>query len=132
MIQISKQLYAPLLFPASFCAEGYREERESKGSERAGARRDSLEPFGARSAPPLAGDPMSGMWDGHRQGGGMRRRLFNVFAAVSLLLFLAVVAVWVRSYWFCGHVHRGTPLVAEGNGERVTYQTLSCYRGLGM
>src|SRR5688500_7111044 len=30
----------------------------------------------------------------------MRRRLFNLAAALSLLLCVAVCVVWVRSYWF--------------------------------
>jgi hypothetical protein len=29
----------------------------------------------------------------------MKRRLFTILAALSLLLFAAVVALWVRSYW---------------------------------
>ncbi len=29
----------------------------------------------------------------------MRRRIFNILAAVSLLLCLAVAGLWVRSYW---------------------------------
>jgi hypothetical protein len=29
----------------------------------------------------------------------MKRRLFNILAAVSLLLALAVAGLWVRSYW---------------------------------
>jgi hypothetical protein len=31
----------------------------------------------------------------------MNRRLFNLAAAVSLLMMVAVVALWVRSYWIC-------------------------------
>lgn len=30
----------------------------------------------------------------------MRRRLFNLAAAVSLLLCLAIIGQWIRSYWF--------------------------------
>jgi hypothetical protein len=29
----------------------------------------------------------------------MKRRLFNLAAAVSLVVFIAVAALWVRSYW---------------------------------
>ena len=29
----------------------------------------------------------------------LRRRLFNLVAAVSLVLCVATVALWVRSYW---------------------------------
>ena len=29
----------------------------------------------------------------------MRRRLFNLLAMVSLVLCVATVALWVRSYW---------------------------------
>src|SRR5256885_7741558 len=32
-------------------------------------------------------------------GGSVRRRLLNLLAIVSTLLVLAVVAIWVRSYW---------------------------------
>src|SRR4051812_13840156 len=38
------------------------------------------------------------MWIGGREGDGMRRRVFNLAAAVSLLVCLGTVAVWVRSY----------------------------------
>jgi hypothetical protein len=34
---------------------------------------------------------------GRRKGGDVRRKLFNVASLVSLLLFLATVALWVRS-----------------------------------
>ena len=29
----------------------------------------------------------------------MKRRLFSILSALSLLLFVAVVGMWVRSYW---------------------------------
>ena len=34
-----------------------------------------------------------------RPGRGMKRRLLNLLAALSLLLCVAVAVVWVRSYW---------------------------------
>lgn len=47
---------------------------------------------------------MGGEFDGastinHGYNPGVRRRLFNFAAAVSLLLCLATVVLWVRSYW---------------------------------
>ena len=33
----------------------------------------------------------------------MRQRLFNALAVVSLLLFVATVALWLRSYWKWDH-----------------------------
>src|SRR5437016_11601726 len=30
----------------------------------------------------------------------MRRRIFNILCALSLILCLAMAALWVRSYWF--------------------------------
>ena len=32
----------------------------------------------------------------------MKRRIFNILAAVSLVLCLATAGLWVRSYWPCG------------------------------
>ena len=36
----------------------------------------------------------------------MRRRLLNVLTAPSLLLCVAVVVLWVRSYWILDNVGR--------------------------
>ena len=36
----------------------------------------------------------------------MKRRLFNLAAAVSLLLCVATLALWVRSYWHGDSLHR--------------------------
>lgn len=30
----------------------------------------------------------------------MKRWLFNILAALSLLVFMATVALWVRTYWY--------------------------------
>ena len=50
----------------------------------------------------------------------MRRKLFNLFAALSLLLFLAVCVLWVRSWWaqeswgvFVGHLDDVDPAAAD-------------------
>jgi hypothetical protein len=37
---------------------------------------------------------------------GMKRRLFNLAAAVSLVMMLATVGLWVRSYWRTDSVER--------------------------
>jgi hypothetical protein len=52
----------------------------------------------------------------------MTRRLLNLLTALSLLLFLAVVAVWVRSYWRMDQWSgaRSTLWCAESRGGRVT------------
>ena len=56
--------------------------------------------FGARRA---AGSAT----DGHSV---MRRKLFTLCSAVSLLLCAAVGLSWVRSYWLCDIITRGGPL----------------------
>jgi hypothetical protein len=38
------------------------------------------------------------MWYRSREGSYMKRRLFTLLSALSLLLFVAVVVLWVRSY----------------------------------
>ena len=43
----------------------------------------------------------------------MRRRLFNLAAAVSLLLCVATVALWVRSYWSANYVYYTVPGAAR-------------------
>jgi hypothetical protein len=32
----------------------------------------------------------------------VKRRFFSILFALSLLLFVAACAMWVRSYWWCG------------------------------
>jgi hypothetical protein len=44
----------------------------------------------------VRGEEPSGRYQGERQ---MKRRLFNILAAVSLVMALAVAGLWVRSYW---------------------------------
>src|SRR5690349_18065632 len=52
----------------------------------------------------------------------MRRRLFNLAAAVSMVLCVATAALWVRSYWIedvsvyfdGGDTTRGTELYLDG------------------
>jgi hypothetical protein len=43
----------------------------------------------------------------------LRRKLFNVAAAVSLLLCLATVALWVRSHWRSDSLHYSSALDAN-------------------
>ncbi len=44
--------------------------------------------------------PLPGVWDrGEAFAHLMRRKLFNLAAALSLLLTVAVCVLWVRSYW---------------------------------
>jgi hypothetical protein len=38
----------------------------------------------------------------------MKRRLFNMLAAISLLLLIATVALWVRSQWVVDEISRDT------------------------
>ncbi|HEX8915943.1 MAG TPA: hypothetical protein VF796_26585 [Humisphaera sp.] len=48
----------------------------------------------------------------------MLRRLFTLLAVGSLLLCLAVVALWVRSYWLTARIRQGA--VAPGGGWQET------------
>src|SRR5688500_1299965 len=48
--------------------------------------------------PPRHAGAVPGMRAGPHEGTSMRRRLFAILSAVSLLLFVAVVVMWVRSY----------------------------------
>jgi 4-amino-4-deoxy-L-arabinose transferase-like glycosyltransferase len=46
--------------------------------------------------------PRSGTrYDSAGKGERLRRKLFTILAALSLLLFVATTALWVRSYWVC-------------------------------
>jgi hypothetical protein len=57
---------------------------------------------------------------------GMKRRLFNLAVAVSLVTMLAIVALWVRSYWRTDSVERTDLSVRT----RVFQQTaVVSYRG---
>src|SRR5688572_30019636 len=40
---------------------------------------------------------------GHRYNGAVKRRLFTILSALSVLLFVAVCALWVRSYGDSDH-----------------------------
>ena len=44
----------------------------------------------------------------------MRRRLLNLTAALSLLLCVAVLALWARSYWRSDQVIAGRTVQEEG------------------
>src|SRR5690242_9017665 len=53
-----------------------------------------------RLRPPRHAGPLSGVRDGSQSEGGrgMKRRLFTLAAAVSLVLCMATVVLWLRSY----------------------------------
>jgi len=56
----------------------------------------------------------------------MRRRLFTILSALSLVLCLATVALWVRSYFVqdCLFINAGKP-PASGGFNRTAYQLYS-------
>jgi hypothetical protein len=45
----------------------------------------------------------------------VKRRLFTILSALSLLLFVAVVVLWVRSYWY----YEGGPVVLVATSFRL-------------
>ena len=49
----------------------------------------------------------------------MRRKLFNMVSVVSLLLFMATVGLWARSYYVCDALSR-TRLAPDGSPRVVT------------
>jgi hypothetical protein len=56
----------------------------------------------------------------------MRRRLFNLLAALSLLAALVVAGLWVRSYWACECVewqYRNHELFIGWNSGKLLFQT---------
>ena len=59
----------------------------------------------------------------------MRHRLFTIASVVSLLLCVATVVLWVRSYWVDDRVQFGTEPLASTNGFRASMQweLQSCY-----
>src|SRR5688572_4472658 len=54
--------------------------------------------------------PPISSYNGAIQWETVRRRLFTILSALSLLLFVAVVVLWVRSYW------RRDTLYRQGEG----------------
>lgn len=51
----------------------------------------------------------------------MKRRLFNIAALLSLMLFVATAALWVRSYWAADEIERfDERLLADGTGRQST------------
>jgi hypothetical protein len=58
----------------------------------------------------------------------VRRRLFNFVAALSLVLWLAVVALWVRSYWALAMVERRRGVV---DGGETVYVSRNVYSSAG-
>jgi len=62
-----------------------------------------------------------------RRGGQMKRRLFNLLAAVSLVLCLATLPLWVRSYWRSDDLSytRSTQEELVNFGPQSTYGELS-------
>ena len=59
------------------------------------------------------------MWGGGQERCEMRRRLLMVLSLLSLLLFVAVVTVWVRSFWYqAGYAwqeERGPDVIVTGD-----------------
>src|SRR5215208_4961837 len=62
----------------------------------------------------------------------MRRRLFTLCSAGSLLLCAAVCVLWVRSYWVESYAEGHTYWIADGGreGRRAEFWTGSCSGGL--
>jgi len=58
----------------------------------------------------------------------MKRRLFNLLAVMSLLLWVAMVALWVRSHWCC-------EIWSLGNGDPISmahaFKYISVVNGRG-
>src|SRR5690242_6266147 len=61
-----------------------------------------------------------------RRGQCMKRRIFNLLAALSLLLCAATVVVWVRSYWINDVVTRSR---TDGFGSGVV-SIVATHRGI--
>ncbi len=71
------------------------------------------------------------MWDGsdgasYERGGDIRRRLFNLAAALSLVLCVGIAALWVLSFWTAGSMvcnvwHRACWAFAERNLIRLEF-----------
>ena len=59
------------------------------------------------------------MWGGGQERCEMRRRLLMVLSLLSLLLFVAVVTVWVRSFWYqngyAWQEERGPDVIVNGD-----------------
>ena len=55
----------------------------------------------------------------------LRRRLLNLLTLTSLLLCVAVVALWVRSYWATAAVQRGRGAEEAGQTRYVTWSAYS-------
>ena len=55
----------------------------------------------------------------------VKHRLFSIVAALSLLLFVAVVVLWVRSYWVRDEVEHEsfvTTMRINSGGGRLGYE----------
>ncbi len=71
----------------------------------------------------------------------MRRRIFNILAAVSLVLCLATAGLWVRSYRHEDSLGKVSPLTPQGqqmersfiseSGVLVYHRYLVCFKGKG-
>jgi hypothetical protein len=57
-----------------------------------------------RLRPPRHAGVVSGVRDGSGRGHHVKRRLSTILSALSLLLFVAVCVLWVRSYWVADHI----------------------------
>jgi hypothetical protein len=66
------------------------------------------------------------MWKGrHRLYHGMNRRLLNLLTAMSLLLCLAVVVLWVRSYWVLDEWYRDRRVRTAAGGKAAVVSVVS-------
>ena len=52
----------------------------------------------------------------------MKRRLFTILSALSLMLCVATCALWVRSYWLCD-------AILLYDGDHRTFQLITAVRG---
>ena len=59
----------------------------------------------------------------------MLHRLFTLLAAVSFLLLLPEVALWVRGYWVYDSIWRGRWIALESHGRRTHFFGLDSSRG---
>jgi hypothetical protein len=60
----------------------------------------------------------------------VKRRLFTILSACSLLLLVPVFVLWVRSYWICDRIHHGTGVIAENAAARCFDRYLHSCRGV--
>jgi len=61
----------------------------------------------------------------------MRRKLFTLCSAISLLLCVAVCVLWVRSYWFYNHLHRSHWTIVDSPGSSTTIEKYLDFHSAG-